>query len=75
MKPFGLTGVVGRETCQWFNLELQDFYQNWKGRLVVKWPVGRSWWRWANEKNKFAIHAIHVDSLLDAEMPPWIDCP
>jgi len=70
MKPFGLGGIRDRETAQWFDLELMDTYKEWKGRLVVKWPPGRLWWRWA-KSNDFPIHAIHEESLLDAEMPAW----
>ena len=71
LRPFMLRGVEGRETCLWFELEPTDIYSEWKGRLVVKWPVGRLWWRWA-KSNSFPIHAIHEESLLDAEMPPWV---
>lgn len=70
MKPFKLRGIEGRETGLWFELEPTDIYSEWKGRLVVKWPVGRLWWRWA-KSNSFPIHAIHEESLLDDEMPPW----
>src|SRR5207249_2012566 len=45
-------------------------YAEWKGRLVVKWPPGRLWYRKAHT-NDFVIHAIHETSLLDAEMPSW----
>ena len=70
MKPFGLGGIKNRETALWFDLEPMDTYNEWKGRLVVKWPPGRLWWRWA-KSNDFPIHAIHEESLLDAEMPSW----
>ena len=38
-----------RDGLLWFDLELTDYYAEWKGRLVVEWP-GRelSWWRWAD---------------------------
>jgi hypothetical protein len=68
MKPFRLGGLERRETCMWFELELTDIYSEWKGRLVVKWPPGRLWWRWA-KSNSFPIHAIHEESLFDTE--PW----
>jgi len=70
LRPFGQRGIEGRETCLWFELERTDIYSEWKGRLVVKWPSGRLWWRWA-KSNSFPIHAIHEESLLDAEMPSW----
>ncbi len=55
MKPFGLGGIKNRETALWFDLELMDTFAEWKGRLVVKWPSGRLWWRWART-NDFPIH-------------------
>jgi hypothetical protein len=70
LKPFGEKGVEGRQACQWFELELLDFCAEWKGRLVVKWPAGRLWWRWA-KSNDFIIHAIHEESMFVAEMPSW----
>jgi hypothetical protein len=70
MKPFGLGGIKNRDTALWFDLEPVDTYKEWKGRLVVKWPSGRLWWRWA-KSNDFPIYAIHEESLLDAEMPSW----
>jgi len=71
MKRWGLSGPAkGRKTTLWFDLQLMELYSEWKGRLVVKWPRGRLWWRWARN-NDFPIHAIHEESLLDAEMPPW----
>jgi hypothetical protein len=70
LRPFHMRGVHGRETFLWFDLRPMDLYNEWKGRLVVTWPPGRLWWRWA-KSNCFPIHAIHEESLLDAEMPPW----
>jgi len=70
LKPFRLRGVEGRRTCLWFDLTPVDAYSEWKGRLVVTWPAGRLWWRWA-KTNSFPICAIHEESLLDAEMPSW----
>jgi hypothetical protein len=70
MKPFGLGGIGNRETAMWFDLEPLDFYKELKGRLVIRWPAGRLWWRWA-KSNEFRVYAIHEESLLDAEMPTW----
>lgn len=69
LKKHGMTGMK-HETAKFFELERLDDMATWKGRLVVKWPPGRLWWRWA-ANNSFPLHAIHEDSLLDAEMPPW----
>jgi hypothetical protein len=71
LKPFGVRGVEGRETCLWFELEATDICRELKGRLVVNWPPGMLWWRWANKKNNFPIHAIHEESVLDTKMPSW----
>jgi hypothetical protein len=70
MKPFGLGGIRNRETAMWFDLKPLDVYSEWKGRLIVRWPAGRLWWRWA-KSNDFQVYAIHEESLLDAEMPRW----
>lgn len=69
MKGFG--GEDGRTSIQWFDLELLDFYQSWKGKLIVTWPgLERSWWRRAH-KNTIPVHAILEESMLDAAMPAW----
>lgn len=60
-----------RSSLEWFELTETDFYSKWKGKLVVDWPPPeRAWWRRAH-KNDLAIHSIHEESLLDAEMPEW----
>ena len=67
----GWTGKDGREVALWFDLELRDFYKDWKGKLVLEWPGGeRSWWRWAHS-NVMPILALHEESVLDAAMPDW----
>jgi len=70
LKPFMVRLVDDRSTRLWFDLEPTGIYSEWKGRLVVKWPAGRLWWRWA-KNNSFPIYAIHEESSLDAEMPRW----
>jgi hypothetical protein len=70
LKPFKLRGLEGRRTCLWFDLTPTDIYSEWNGRLVVNWPTGRLWWRWA-KSNSFPVYAIHEESLLDAEMQAW----
>lgn len=74
MREWGFKGLgPERGSCLWFNLEPTDFYQHWKGKLVVAWPGGeRSWSRWAN-RNQLEIHAIHEDSLLDPPVPDWTE--
>jgi hypothetical protein len=72
MRAFGVRGFVGeRESVLWFDLELTDFYRDWKGRLVVDWPPPeRSWWRWA-DRNVIPVSVVHPQTILDAEMPRW----
>lgn len=74
MKAFGMQGFSeedARTSCLWFELGLTDFYQAWKGRLIVEWPPPeRSWWRRAH-RNVMPVHAILEDSALDASMPEW----
>lgn len=72
MKAFDLQGFTGvRESVLWFDLELTDFYAEWKGRLIVDWPgLERSWWRWA-DRNRIPVDAVLERSALDAEMPSW----
>jgi len=61
-----------RKSLLWFDLELLDFYGKWKGRLVVQWPPGRLWWRWAKSKNShFPVHAIHEEDWLGGRIDPW----
>jgi hypothetical protein len=74
LKALGMNGFTEdstRSSCLWFDLELTDFYANWKGRLIVGWPPPeRSWWRWA-DRNEFPVLAVLEDSALDAAMPEW----
>lgn len=76
MKKYGMTGFVPspeRQTCEWFDLELQPFRSQWKGRLIIDWPGGeRSWWRRA-ENNDLQVQAILEESVFDKAMPEWHD--
>jgi hypothetical protein len=63
--------VDGRAPCLLFDLALMEHCSEYKGRLVITWPPGRLWWRWANTKGAFPIHAIHEESFLESEMPDW----
>jgi hypothetical protein len=76
MKTFGMRGLVegDRPAVLWFDLTITDFYRGWKGKLVVEWPRPPiRWWRWANQ-NKFPIHSILEDSLLQEAMPEGNKC-
>jgi hypothetical protein len=37
-----------RQSIRWFDLSLTEHYANWKGKLVIGWPRGRLFWRWAD---------------------------
>jgi hypothetical protein len=54
----------------WFDLRLrEDFFGQWKGKLVVKWPgKERSWHRFVVPSNLFKISAIHAESLLEQKV-------
>ncbi len=52
-------------------MEGQDFYAQWKGKLIIGWPPPeRSWWRRAH-KNVMLVDAVLEESALDAAMPEW----
>src|SRR5208282_2980119 len=60
-----------RSVALWFDLDLMDIYQEWKGKLIVNWPPPEiSWTRWAND-NEFFVKAIIEESYLDKGMPHW----
>lgn len=70
---FGMAGFGGdRPTTLWFDLVLStEFYDSWRGRLVIRWPgLERSWWRWA-DRNVFEIMAIREASGFEQVMPVW----
>ncbi len=66
MRAFGMRGFQGdRESILWFDLEPTNFYEEWKGRLIVDWPPPEiSWWRWA-DRNRIPISLIHEHGILD----------
>lgn len=74
LEPVGLAGFFAspeRPLILWFDLQLTEFYANWKGKLVLDWPgKERSWFRWA-DRGEFPVRAIHNESALMSPMPPW----
>lgn len=74
MKALGMRGFGDQESRRsilWFDLSLQPFYAEWKGKLVIRWPPPeRSWWRRAH-KNEMPVLAVLEESALDKEMPNW----
>lgn len=72
-ESFGMAGFGGeRPTTLWFDLVLEsEFYESWRGRLVIRWPgLERSWWRWA-DRNNFEILAIRDVTAFEEDMPRW----
>ena len=69
---YGMTGMTGKQkSVIWFDLKKMDFYSDWMGKLVIRWPGQElSWWRWS-ANNEFWIDSITEDSLLDERMPEW----
>jgi len=60
---------IGAETQ--FELELQPFYPQWRGRLVIDFPPPeRSWFRWV-DRGAFPITAILPESAFVAAAPDW----
>src|SRR5262249_55248192 len=75
LKKLGMRGFSGakRPSCLWFDLDLLDFYSEWRSKLIVGWPPPeRSWWRRAH-RNVMPIHAILEDSALETAMKRWDD--
>jgi hypothetical protein len=72
MKAWGHAGFSGkRQSILWFELTLQEFYSDWKGRLIVNWPrPERSWCRWA-ARNEFKVDSVLSESRFDRTMPEW----
>ncbi len=74
MKPFGIRGFQReRDAILLFDLQVTDFYEHWKGKLVVNWPgLERSWWRWS-DRNDIAVEAVLEHSILVQGLPDWRD--
>jgi hypothetical protein len=74
LKTFGMDGWTNeaeRSAVLWFDLELTDFYRDWKGKLVIGWtPPERSWCRRAH-RNSFPILSILEESAFSKAMPHW----
>lgn len=53
-----------------FDIEAEDSYRDWVGKLVVDWPATRTWVRWA-ERADPRVRAITEESRFVRGMPPW----
>ena len=74
LKKYSMEGYTikdPRPSIYWFELELTEYYLDWKGKLIINWPPPElSWWRRAH-KNTIPIHAIHEESILVESIPKW----
>lgn len=74
MSRLGMEGfkpTLGRDKILWFDMQLTEYFAEWKGKLIISWPGNdRSWWRRA-ERNVMPILAITEESQLDSAMPSW----
>lgn len=67
----GITSPPNKQVITWFDLELTEFYSNWKGKLIIHWPSPEiSWSRWA-APNSFSIEAIHAESVFTKAITDW----
>lgn len=67
----GFTADESRDSILWFDMSLMDFYRDWTGRLIIRWPGPElSWWRRAH-RNEFPVHAVREESVLNEAMPSW----
>lgn len=72
LKKYGLEVMTDKkDKCLLFDLILLKFYQEWKGKLIIKWPgIERNWYPRA-DRYDFEILAILEDSILIPEMHEW----
>jgi hypothetical protein len=67
----GFKATDGRSEVLQFDLPLTDWHEDWRGRLIVRWPgLERSWYRWA-DRNEFVVESIAEESLFAQAPPPW----
>lgn len=75
LKKHGMKGWESKDAALpsvlWFDLVLTDFYADWKGKLIVKWPPPEIVWRRRAHRNEITVVAILEDSALDSAMPEW----
>jgi hypothetical protein len=70
-------GMSGRSPnmpdCLAFELEKLDLYEDWIGKLIVKWPTPyQQWWRWGG-RGSFVVGSIESESRFVRGMPDWKD--
>ncbi len=70
LKAFGMPGSK-RPEIRWFDLQLTDFYQDWKGKLILRWPPPPVNWVRKASTNEFRVHAVLENSRLVPQLPDW----
>jgi hypothetical protein len=68
----GFTKESPRRTILWFDLVLTDFYAEWKGKLIVRWPpLDKNWHRWAHKpKNEMPATGLIYKRRLGFRVQP-----
>jgi hypothetical protein len=59
------------ESALWFDLRLEEFHADWKGKLVINWPKPEILWCRPATGKGFEIRAIHETSALTADVKHW----
>ena len=55
----------------WFDLVRTDFYADWQGKLIIRWPTpALVLSRWA-DKNAFKVDSIRDESVFASELANW----
>ncbi|HLZ06271.1 MAG TPA: GIY-YIG nuclease family protein [Bradyrhizobium sp.] len=75
LKEYGMQGFVegSRSFVLWFDLTLVNFYEKWKGKLIIEWPRPAVTWSRFASNAQFPIASILEDSALHKPMPDWKD--
>jgi len=76
LKAHGMIGPseeAGRPFPLWFDLQQLDFYEDWKGKLVVDWPPPERVWCRRAHQNSIRVAAILEESALVPKLPDWFE--
>lgn len=75
LKDLGMKGWDLNEarpsSILWFDLVLTDFFHDWKGKLIIRWPSPERVWCRRAHSNEFPVVAILEESILESAMPAW----
>ena len=69
---FGMIGMEDTKgSCLWFELKRTKHFDDWRGKLIIRWPgMALSYWRWAS-RNHFDVYSISEESIFIERMKPW----